>query len=126
MLNTNFSGSIYFEKDVNKYNLKYFSFQKTKKISVERQIALQKMKKRLLINKKLKEIKIGVDMVMEINESIELLVIDQFKISDINFDNFIENKYVNVNYVNQFDKNIWKNYNIIEPTKEMKEYKKVK
>lgn len=126
MFNTNFSGSIYFEKDVNKYNLKYFSFQKTKKISFERQIALQKMKKRLLINKKLKEIKIGVDMVMEINESIELLVIDKFKISDINFDNFIENKYVNINYVNQFDKNIWKNYTIIEPTKEMKEYKKVK
>ena len=123
---TNFSGSIYFEKDANKYNLKYFSFQNTKKISVERQVALQKMKKRLLINKKLKEIKIGVDMLMEINEAIELLVIDQVKISDIVFDNFIEKKHVNVDYVNQFDKNLWRNHNIIEPTQKMKEYKKVK
>ena len=123
---TNFSGSIYFEKDINKYNLKYFSFQNTKKISVKRQIALQKMKKRLLINKKIKEIKIGVDMLMEINETIELLVIDQAKISDIVFDNFIEKEHVNVDYVNQFDKNLWKNYNIIEPTQKMKEYKKVK
>ena len=123
---TNFSGSIYFEKDMNKYNLKYFSFQNTKKISVERQIALQKMKKRLLINKKLKEIKIGVDMLMEINEAIELLVIDQVKISDIVFDNFIDKKHVDVDYVNKFDKNLWRNHNIIEPTQKMKEYKKVK
>ena len=123
---TNFSGSIYFEKDINKYNLKYFSFQNTKRISVKRQIALQKMKKRLLINKKLQEIKIGVDMLMEINEAIELLVIDQVKISDIVFENFIEKKHFNVDYVNQFDKNLWKNYNIIEPTQKMKEYKKVK
>ena len=123
---TNFSGSIYFEKDINKYNLKYFSFQNTKRISVKRQIALQKMKKRLLINKKLQEIKIGVDMLMEINKAIELLVIDQVKISDIVFENFIEKKHFNVDYVNQFDKNLWKNYNIIEPTQKMKEYKKVK
>ena len=123
---TNFSGSICFEKDTDKYNLKYFSFQNTKKISVERQIALQKMKKRLLINKKLKEIKIGVDMLMEINEAIELLVIDQVEISDIVFDNFIDKKHVDVDYVNKFDKNLWRNHNIIEPTQKMKEYKKVK
>ena len=65
-------------------------------------------------------------MLMEINETIELLVIDQAKISDIVFDNFIEKEHVNVDYVNQFDKNLWKNYNIIEPTQKMKEYKKVK
>jgi len=123
---TNFSGSIYFEKFMNKYNLKYFSFQNTKKYSVERKVALQKKKKRLLINKKLKEIKIGVDMLLEVKIANELLVIDQVLISNIDFDNFIEKKYVNVNYVNQFDKNLWKNYNIIEPTKEMKEYRKVK
>ena len=123
---TNFSGSIYFEKYMNKYNLKYFSFQNTTKYSMKRQVALQKKKKRLLINKKLKEIKIGVDMLVEVKVANELLVINQVKISDVDFDNFIEKKYIDVNYVNQFDKNLWKNYNIIEPTQEMKEYKKVK
>ena len=65
-------------------------------------------------------------MLLEVKVANELLVIDQVLISNIDFDNFIEKKYVNVNYVNQFDKNLWKNYNIIEPTKEMKEYRKVK
>jgi len=79
----------------------------------------------LLINKKLKEIKIGVDLVVAQKEVIELLVINQLKISDIEFNNFIEKKHVNVTYVNQFDENLWKNYTIIEPTQEMKEYKKL-
>ena len=123
---TNFSGSIYFEKDMSKYNLKYFSFQNNNKFSLNRKIALQKKKKRLLINKKLKEIKIGVDLVAAQKEVIELLVINKLKISDIDFENFIEKKQINVTYVNQFDKNLWKNHTIIEPTLEMKEYKKVK
>ena len=122
---TNFSGSIYFEKDMNKYNLKYFSFQNNNKFSLNRKITWQKKKKRLLINKKLKEIKIGVDLVVAQKEVIELLVINQLKISEIEFNNFIEKKHVNVTYVNQFDKNLWKNHTIIEPTQEMREYKKL-
>ena len=122
---TNFSGSIYFEKKENNYQLKYLSYQNNYKVSIDRKIALQKKKKRFLINKKLKEIKVGLDFIQENNESIELLVVDQFKISEQNFDNFEEGKYIDISYVNQFDEKLWKGYTTIAPTKQMKEYKKI-
>jgi hypothetical protein len=122
---TNFSGSIYFEKNNNKYNLKYFSFQNDKKFSVNRKITLIKKKKRALINKKLTEIKIGLDIAQETKLSVELLVVDNVQISEQDYDNFKEEKYIDVNYVNQFDKSLWKNYTTIEPTQQMKEYQKL-
>tara|TARA_B100000902_G_C26888642_1_gene706192 strand:+ start:14 stop:652 length:639 start_codon:yes stop_codon:yes gene_type:complete len=121
---TNFSGSIYFEKTNNKYNLKYFSFQKNTKGSIKRKIALLKKKKRFLINKKLTAIKLGLDLSQENKLSVELLVVDNTQISEKDFDNFEEEKYIDVTYVNQFDKNLWKKHTTIEPTQQMKEYKR--
>ena len=122
---TNFSGSIYFEKKNNKYNLKYFSFQNDNKFSVNRKITLIKKKKRALINKKLTEIKLGLDMAQETKLSVELLVVDNVQISEQDYDNFKEEKYIDVTYVNQFDKSLWKNHTTIEPTQQMQEYKKI-
>ena len=122
---TNFSGSIYFEKQDGNYNLKYLSYQNNYKVSIDRKIALQKKKKRFLINKKLKEIKIGLDFAQENNESIELLVVDQFQISEQDFENLKEEKYIDITYVNQFNENLWKGHTTITPTKQMKEYKKL-
>jgi len=122
---TNFSGSIYFEKKNNKYYLKYFSFQNDNKFSVNRKITLIKKKKRALINKKLTEIKLGLDMAQETKLSVELLVVDNVQISEQDYDNFKEEKYIDVTYVNQFDKSLWKNYTTIEPTQQMKEYQKL-
>jgi len=122
---TNFSGSIYFEKNKNKYDLKYFSFQNNNKLSINRKITLLKKKKRLLINKKLNAIKIGLEIINESKLSVEVLVIDNVQISEQDFDNFDEKKNIDVTYVNQFDKNLWKNHTTIEPTQQMKEYKKI-
>ncbi|MBC8265531.1 MAG: carboxypeptidase-like regulatory domain-containing protein [Flavobacteriales bacterium] len=122
---TNFTGSIYFEKKEHNYQLKYLSYQNNYKVSIDRKIALQKKKKRFLINKKLQEIKVGLDFTQENNESIELLVIDQFPISEQSFDKFEEGKYMDITYVNQFNENLWKGYTTITPTKQMKEYKKL-
>ena len=120
--NTNFTGSIYFEKDKTNYNLKYLSFQDNNKYGVKRKVALQKKKKRFLMNKKLKEIEISVDLIMEEKASIELLIIDHSKISASEFDNITEKKHINITYVNQFNKDLWKRHITIEPTKEMREY----
>ena len=122
---TNFSGSIYFENNNNNYNLKYFSFQKNTKGSVKRKITLLKKKKRFLINKKLTAIKLGLDIIQENGFSVELLVVDKAQISEQDYDNFKEEKYIDIIYVNQFDKSLWKNHTTIEPTQQMKEYKKI-
>jgi len=122
---TNFSGSIYFEKNNDNYNLKYFSFQNNNNLSVNRKITLLKKKKQFLINKKLNAIKLGLDIIQENKLSVELLVVDNIKISEQDFDNFKQEKYIDVTYVNQFDKNLWENHTTIEPTQQMKEYKKI-
>jgi len=56
---------------------------------------------------------------------IEYLVLDSDIITTKEYEEFREQKKMNVFYVDQFDENLWKGYTIIEPTKQMKEYKKV-
>ena len=67
---------------------------------------------------------VAVDIVVAQKESVEILVLDHLKISDVEFDNFIEKTQVNFTYVNQFNEDLWKNHTIIRPTQQMKEYKK--
>ena len=124
MTQTDFVGSIYFEKNKDTYNLKYFSFQNDSKFNVNRKISLQKKKKQVFFNKKINEIKLDVDLTIERQESIELLVIDKAYISDIQFDQFVEKNDINITYVDQFDNTLWKNHITIEPTQNMRKYKK--
>ena len=122
--NTNFRGSIYFEKKGTVYDLKYLSYKDDQIFMIDRNLSLLKKKKRILLNKKIKEIKFGINMLAKNYQSIELLVINNLKISDTEFSNLEEKKYANVTYVNQFNKDLWRNHITIEPTKEMKEYTK--
>ena len=78
-----------------------------------------------MINKKLTALKLALDIINENKLSVELLVVDNIQISEQDFDNFEEEKYIDVTYVNQFDKSLWKNYTTIEPTQQMKEYQKL-
>ena len=122
---TIFNGSIYFEKNKENYNLKYFSHQSGYKISVNRKIALQHKKKRFLFDKKLNELKVGLDFSQVYEESLELLVIDNNEIKTDEFDSFKQKEKMKITYINQFDENLWKGYTTITPTKQMKEYKKL-
>jgi len=122
---TIFNGSIYFEKNKENYNLKYFSHQSGYKISVNRKIALQHKKKRFLFDKKLNELKVGLDFSQVYEESLELLVIDNNEIKTDEFDRFKQKEKMKITYINQFDENLWKGYTTITPTKQMKEYKKL-
>lgn len=122
--NTNFSGSIYFEKKGARYELKYLSYRNHQKFNIDRNFSLIKKKKRILLNKKMKEIKFGVNILVDNHESIELLIIDNLKISNAEFNNIQEKIHTDVTYVNQFNKELWKNHITIEPTQEMKEYTK--
>ena len=50
------------------------------------------------------------------------MVLEQKPISSNGFEKFTQKKYHKVQYVEQFDDNLWKGYSIIEPTKKMREY----
>ena len=119
-----FDGSIYFEKIDSSYVLKYFSVRNGYEVRFDRSVSLLKKKERWLIDKKVNEIKIGIEMSVSSEESYEYLVIDRKDMSSDEFKEFKENKRVEIIYVEQFDDKLWAGYPIIAPTKRMKEYKK--
>lgn len=119
-----YSGSIYFEKKDNTYELKYFSKKEGSYVTFDRSIALLKKRKRFLFDKTLNEAKVGVELSLRSEQSFELLVLNHEEISDEQFSNFEEKSKMEIVYVDQFDDKFWKGYSIIEPTKQMREYKK--
>ena len=123
--NTHFNGSVYFEKKNGNYVLKYFSHKRIDNYGLNRKLALQKKKNRFLFDKKLKELKIRLDIAVKSEYSIEYLVIDSEEIAEKEFDAFKQKERMKVIFVDQFDEDLWKGYSIIEPTKKMREYKKV-
>jgi hypothetical protein len=119
-----FSGSISFEKKDDNYYLKYYSKRVGYTASVDRSLALMKKKKRWLFDKKLKELKLRIDFLVNVEESVEYLVIEDTEISDSQFARFEQPEYMDVIFVEQFDDDLWRGYAIIEPTQQMREYKK--
>ncbi|RLD83173.1 MAG: hypothetical protein DRJ10_04000 [Bacteroidetes bacterium] len=121
-----FKASIFFLKKNASYNLKYFSKETGNNSSVNRSFSLIKKKKRFLINKKLSEIKADIKLSIKSKVSFEMLVLNQKEISLSQFANFKQKKRSKIIYVDQFSDNLWKGYSIIEPTKQMRDYKKLK
>ena len=119
-----FDGSIYFEKQGDIYLLKYFSYRQGSRVSVDRSVILKKKRKRWLFDNTLKELKLGIEMVVNTQESIEYLVLGRTPISGKQFDDFTQPEKMEIIYVDQFDENLWRGYSIIEPTEQMREYRK--
>ncbi|MCW8898046.1 MAG: carboxypeptidase-like regulatory domain-containing protein [Flavobacteriales bacterium] len=116
--------SIYFEKKDDSYQLKYYAQKTGNKISFDRNVSLIKKRKRFLIDKELNEIKVGLNMVSREESSFEVVVIDEIKISNQTYANFKQKDTFKIIYVDKFNDNIWKGYNIIEPIQQMRDYKK--
>lgn len=86
---------------------------------------MQKKKDRFLFDKKLKELKIGLKLNLQIQEAIEYYAIKSESINQQQFEDFEEKETFNVININQFDESLWEGHDIIEPTKKLKEYKKI-
>jgi hypothetical protein len=119
-----FSGSIYFEKINDTYLLKYFSVKSGARVSVERNVELSKKKKRFLFDKELMQLDLGLDITANTENLTEYFVLEDKKIDTNQFIEFKQPENVNIIFVDQFDDALWSGYPIIEPTKQMKEYKK--
>lgn len=120
-----FSGSISFEKKHGTYQLKYFSKKEGTSMNVDRNLSLIKKKKRFLLDKKLNEIKVGFNLNVREENSVEMLILDHKEISNKQFKDFKQKEFIKMIYVDQFNDQLWRGYSIIEPTKQMREYKKM-
>ena len=108
------------------YVLKYFSKKTGFSASIERDFSLIKKRERFLFDKKLNEIKVGIDISINQEESVEYLVLDRTEITQKQFSDFTQEERMEIIYVDQFDDSLWKGFAIIEPTEQMREYKKQK
>jgi hypothetical protein len=54
-----------------------------------------------------------------------MLILSNKDITNQNFIDFKQNNTSKIIYVDQFNDDLWKGYNIIEPTKQMRDYKKI-
>ncbi|MDP2722295.1 MAG: carboxypeptidase-like regulatory domain-containing protein [Bacteroidales bacterium] len=119
-----FKASIYFEKQEDAYQLKYFSKVSGIRFSLNRNIALVKKQKRWLTDKTLNEIKVNLNLAVKAQASVEVLFLENQPISETQFNSYRQPKFMKVVYVDQFTDQLWDGYPIIEPTKQMREYKK--
>lgn len=119
-----FTGSIYFEKINGSYQLKYCARKKGQNVSFERKVGLVKKRERFLFDKTLNELKLKIDIDVETVESFEIFVLNHQPISLDTFKDYKQDKRYKVLYVDQFDAQLWKGYSIIEPTQQMRDYKK--
>ena len=116
--------NIYFEKREGTYQLKYYAQKVGSKVSFDRNVSLLKKKKRFLVDKKLNEIKVKLAMKVTELISFEILVVSSEKIQAKEFNKFKQKPNFKTVYVDQFSDDLWKDFTIIEPSKEMREYKK--
>lgn len=119
-----FDGSIFFEKADSTYVLSYFSYKIGTNVQFDRSISFLKKRKRFLFDKKMNEIKIGIDFSVTNETLIEYLSLKRRNISQTEFNEYDQDEYMDIILVEQFDDNLWQGYSIIEPTRRMKEYKK--
>jgi hypothetical protein len=119
-----FSNSVSYEKENGRYKLKYYSQKDGEKTSIDRNVSLLKKKKRAFFDKKLNEIKVRLNVSVNSSSSKEYLVLSEDEISSKTYQNKKQPKYIKIIYVDQFDDKLWKGYSTIEPTKQMREYKK--
>jgi hypothetical protein len=123
-LENEFSNSVSFEKKNGSYQLKYYSQKSGESSSFDRNISLLKKKKRLFFDKKLNEIKIGLNVSVDSKTTKEYFVLNAERITSHIYKNTTQPKFIKTIYVDQFDDKLWKGYATIEPTKQMKDYKK--
>ncbi len=120
-----FITSLYYEKKGTQYRLKYYSRQKGFESSVDRIFSLLKKKTRFIFDRTISQVKVAIDIAVTEQSSVELLVLEDNEINQNQFTDFIEKNEFEIIYVDQFDEKLWEDYPIIEPTKKMKEYKKL-
>jgi hypothetical protein len=120
-----FNRIIYFEKEEGYYQLKYYSSTRGERIGINRKLSLIKKQKRFLWDKKLNELKVKLNMVLTDESSTELLIIDNRKLSLKEYSAFNQEQVFPIDFVKKFSDDLWKNYTIIEPSKQMRDYKKI-
>ena len=115
-------GHIIFEKGSSGYFAKYISVKQKEFTSINRDFAIMKKQKRLLMDKELNEFKIEVELFFYSESHWEFLVLDREEIALSQFEKVIEPVSMKFKKEYSYSPDIWENGTIIVPTNELKKY----
>ena len=115
---------IIFKKDDLGYFPKYVYTQDHYETSIDRTFSLYKKQERFIGGKKDDVIKIDVKVFISGSNVNEFLVIKNTPINSAQFNDIVNEECINYEKINQYNTDTWKEYSIIEPTMELKKYKR--
>lgn len=121
-----FSASIYFVKKGDDYQLKYYSKKMNNYFKFDRTVSLIKKRDRFMFDPKQNEMKLGIKFSANSEDLLEYMVIEDNTISEATFNKAVQPDLMKIHYVDQFNDRLWEGYDIIEPTRQMRRYKKHK
>jgi hypothetical protein len=116
------SGVLLFSRDENGYFLKYEMTSISNSYGLNRSFSFIRKEKRPVFRKKLNEIKLDAFITGREDISRETLVINRVA-ADKNEFAGIREKLAAPEYISTYSDSIWRGYSIIEPTRQMKEYR---
>ncbi|MCX6225509.1 MAG: hypothetical protein NTV01_12300 [Bacteroidia bacterium] len=114
-------GLLLWEKDNLGYYLKYSMRTGSTGYGVDRSFEIIRKQKRPILNKKLNEAALRMNLQVLQEACYETLVVYRESSSEEKFKR-IQEKGVKPERITSYSDTIWKGYSIIEPTKQMKEY----
>ncbi|MBB3697016.1 carboxypeptidase-like regulatory domain-containing protein [Flammeovirga yaeyamensis] len=117
-------GRVIFQKDKDKYYLKYLKAVEHTSFSVERSFSILKKRKRFLVDKTMNEVKVRFNIVANSEDTREILVIERKDLTDKDYKEFTQPKKVKFEKVVTSKGYDWGQGTILEPTKELQEYKR--
>jgi len=117
-------GHIIFEKGPKNYFIKYINVEKEESMSFDRNICLVRKKKRTFIDKKLNEIKVNINLKVEIKNKFELLVLEREKINPDMMLKISQPKFVKYKKENSYSSEFYRNNSLFAPTLELRKYRR--
>ncbi|MEX2595932.1 MAG: carboxypeptidase-like regulatory domain-containing protein [Salibacteraceae bacterium] len=115
---------VIFENWDSTYVLKYINAQKNEFISIDRNVSILKKQKRFLWDKELNQIKLDLELSLNVQSDIELLVIDYNPLDEKTFNKKEEPEWTTYRRELVNDPKLWNNRTVLAPTDKLQEYKR--
>ncbi len=113
---TVYKGTMRFAKLPNgKYDLQFMDFSDGKYFGIDRPLKVVEKNKHVKGRRKQNELKLNIDFRMNMTNKWELVVFNQDKIAENEFETYKEDKTVRATYMPRYDPEFWKGYTIMEP-----------
>ncbi len=115
---------VIFEKDQNGYFIKYINANKNVTGYFDRNLSFIRKEKRPLFNKQLNELKIDLDVTLDISDSYEYLVISRTPITKEQYNKIKEPDKIRYKREYVYSPEMWEKPTVIVPSRELQKYKR--